>query len=67
MGRGPQVAAMPQCFSKLRLKWEAATAAALASLGGKGFMVDRIRDRQSATSLLGAHASAGVWPERQRN
>lgn len=32
------------------------------SRGGKGFMVERIRARQSATSLLGAQARAGVWP-----
>ena len=61
LGRGPQ-AAMPQCFSKLRPKEEAA----LASLGGKGFMVERIRARQSATSLLGAQARAGVWPDERR-
>lgn len=42
------------------LKWEAFPL--LASLGGKGFMVDRMRARQSATFLLGAQARAGVWP-----
>lgn len=34
----------------------------LASLGGKGFMVDRMSARQSATSLFGAQARAGVCP-----
>lgn len=36
------------------------------SRGGKGFMVERIRARQSATSLLGAQARAGVCPCRQQ-
>lgn len=36
------------------------------SRGGKGFMVERIRARQSATSLLGAQARAGVWPGQQQ-
>lgn len=38
----------------------------MASLGGKGFMVERISARQSATSLLGAQAKAGVWPVREK-
>lgn len=40
-----------------------------ASLGGKGFMVDRMSARQSATSLFGAQARAGVCPTevRKRN
>lgn len=33
-----------------------------ASLGGKGFMVERMRARHSATFLFGAQARAGVWP-----
>lgn len=58
-GRAPQpptvlAAAMPQFLSRLKLK------GLTASLGGKGFMVERIKARQSATSLLGAQASAGV-------
>lgn len=34
----------------------------LASLGGKGFIVERIKARHSATFLFGAQARAGVWP-----
>jgi len=57
---------MPQCFSRLR-PGAGDTAGGEQeqgerSRGGKGFMVERIRARQSATSLLGAQASAGVWP-----
>lgn len=47
-------------FFRMGLKWEAGTAP--ASLGGKGFMVERISARQSATFLFGAQARAGVWP-----
>jgi len=57
LGRAPQaavLAAMPQFLRRLKLK------ELMASLGGKGFMVERISARQSATSLLGAHAKAGV-------
>lgn len=58
---------MPQCFSKLR-PGEGETVGEEqeqeeGSRWGKGFMVERIRARQSATSLLGAQARAGVWPE----
>lgn len=55
----PQEAAILQFF-RMGLKWEAALGP--ASLGGKGFMVERIMARQSATFLFGAQASAGVWP-----
>lgn len=55
----PHVATIPQFF-RMGLKWEAEPV--LASLGGKGFMVERMRARQSATFLLGAQARAGVWP-----
>lgn len=60
---------MPQCFSKLR-PGEGETVGEEqeqdeGSRWGKGFMVERIRARQSATSLLGAQAKAGVWPYRQ--
>lgn len=51
-------------FFRMGLKWEAV--AAPASLGGKGFMVERISARQSATFLFGAHARAGVWPAENR-
>lgn len=34
--------------------------------GEKGIMVAKMRARQSATSLLGAQARAGVWPGRKR-
>lgn len=37
-----------------------------ASLGGKGFMVDRMSARKSATSLFGAQARAGVCPAEVR-
>lgn len=50
---------MPQFF-RMGLKWEAVPPP--ASLGGKGFMVERIRAKQSATFLFGAQARAGVWP-----
>lgn len=61
---------MPQCFSKLR-PGDGETVGEEqeqeeGSRWGKGFMVERIRARQSATSLLGAQAKAGVWPEGQR-
>lgn len=57
---------MPQCFNKLR-PGEGETAGGEqeqeeGSRWEKGFMVERIRARQSATSLLGAQARAGVWP-----
>ncbi|TNN81274.1 hypothetical protein EYF80_008334 [Liparis tanakae] len=55
----PQVDEMPNFF-RMGLKWEAGTAP--ASLGAKGFMVERISARQSATFLFGAQARAGVWP-----
>lgn len=42
------------------LKWDVVLV--LASLGGKGFMVERMRARHSATFLFGAQAKAGVWP-----
>lgn len=48
------MAAIPQLFRRLKLKGR------MASFGGKGFMVDRISAKQSATSLLGAQAKAGV-------
>lgn len=63
LGRAPQaavLAAMPQFLRRLKLK------GLMASLGGKGFMVERISARQSATSLLGAQAKAGVWPVKER-
>lgn len=57
---------MPQCFNKLR-PGDGETVGEEqeqeeGSRWGKGFMVERIRARQSATSLLGAQARAGVWP-----
>lgn len=60
---------MPQCFNRLR-PGEGETVGEEqeqeeGSRWGKGFMVERIRARQSATSLLGAQARAGVWPESQ--
>lgn len=62
---------MPQCFNRLR-PGEGETVGEEqeqeeGSRWGKGFMVERIRARQSATSLLGAQARAGVWPESQAN
>lgn len=60
---------MPQCFSKLRpVEGETVGEGQELEEGsrwGKGFMVERIRARQSATSLLGAQARAGVWPDGQ--
>ncbi|TNN57227.1 Protein LIAT1 [Liparis tanakae] len=63
-GSGAQAAVMPQCFSKLSpVEGEALGEGQEQEEGsrwGKGFMVDRIRARQSATSLLGAQARAGA-------
>lgn len=42
--------AMPQCFIRLMP-------------AEKGFIVEMMRAKQSATSLFGAHANAGVWPK----
>lgn len=50
---------MPQ-FVRMGLKRDGVPV--LASLGGKGFMVERMRARQSATFLFVAQARAGVWP-----
>lgn len=50
---------MPQFF-RTGLKWEPVPPP--TSLGGKGFMVERIKAKQSATFLFGAQARAGVWP-----
>lgn len=68
MGSGVQAAVMPQCFSRLRPgeTEEEEQGQEEGSRGGKGFMVERIRARQSATSLLGAQARAGVWPGQQQ-
>lgn len=48
---------MPQCLSRLSLGEEGEEEGAPAE---EGFMVERMRARQSATALLGAHAKAGV-------
>lgn len=56
---------MPQCFRRFRpgegeTEGEGQEQEEGGSRGGKGFMVERIRARQSATSLFGAQARAGV-------
>lgn len=51
-------------FFRMGLKWEAVLGP--ASLGGKGFMVERMRARHSATFLFGAQARAGVWPAEDK-
>lgn len=62
---------MPQCFNKLRPGEGESVGEEQeqeeGSRWGKGFMVERIRAKQSATSLLGAQARAGVWPENKPN
>ena len=45
---------IPQCL-RLALKLE-------ASFGGEGFIMERIKARQSATFLFGAQDRAGVHP-----
>ena len=48
---------MPQCLSRFRLGDEGEEEEEVEE---EGFMVERMRARQSATALLGAHARAGV-------
>lgn len=57
MGRGGQAAVMPQCLSRLRLGDEGEDEGGVVE---EGFMVERMRARQSATALLDAQARAGV-------
>lgn len=48
---------MPQCLSRLRLGDEGEDEGGVEE---EGFMVERMRERQSATALLDAQARAGV-------
>lgn len=48
---------MPQCLSRLRLGEDGEDEEGMEE---EGFMVDRMRARQSATALLDAQARAGV-------
>lgn len=57
IGQGGQAAVMPQCLSRLRLGEEGEDEEGVEE---EGFMVDRMRARQSATALLDAQARAGV-------
>lgn len=63
--RGPLPGALPPWWG-ICLNREPGEGAPELQGEQKGIMVARMRARQSATSLLGAQARAGVSPERER-
>lgn len=60
---------LPRLERVVLLKWsflkQTKLTAVIVLEGEKGIMVAKMRARQSATSLLGAQARAGVWPGRK--
>ena len=59
---GPPAGALPACWGGSCLRREPGEGAPELQGEQKGIMVARMRARQSATSLLGAQARAGVRP-----